>query len=324
MPSPIHFPKYPATADCWYLTGATATGKTQVGIALARHLGAEIVSLDSMAIYRGMDIGTAKPSKEDQRIVTHHLIDIRDPSEEFSVAEYVLAANRAVREIRARNREVLFVGGTPLYLKSLLRGLDEGPKADWEFRQAVEKEIRNVGSDALFDRVRQIDPVAAAQLHPNDIRRLIRALEVHKLTGQPISHLQLQFEESRSADVCRVFVLRRDRKMLHARISHRVDHMLETGLIDEVRSLTTNGRILGRTARQAVGYAEVLAFLAGQTDLAETAQKIKIRTRRFAKRQETWFRSLRECRFVDMDIEDDPNSVANHILQLADDRPSDR
>src|SRR3954462_9169515 len=215
--------------DCWFLTGATAVGKTAVGIALAERLGAEIISLDSMAIYRGMDIGTAKPPRELRDRVPHHLIDIVNPADEYSVSQYVEAAAVAVDQIRARGKEPLFVGGTPLYLKSLLRGLFDGPPADWALRNEIEQELAHVGQQALFDRLVQVDPVAASHIHPNDTRRLIRAIEVFRATGEPISHQQLQFEDGRRADECRVFVLRRRREELHARIEGRVEGMIECG-----------------------------------------------------------------------------------------------
>jgi tRNA dimethylallyltransferase len=306
--------------DCWFLTGATAVGKTGVGLALARRLGAEIVSLDSMAIYRGMDIGTAKPTPAERAAVPHHLLDIVDPDHEYSVAQYVDDARRVVDDIRARGREVLFVGGTPLYLKSLLRGLFEGPPADWPLRHQIERELREVGQEALHERLMQIDPVAAANIHPHDTRRLVRALEVFRATGEPISHQQMQFEDGRTADECRVFVLRRPREEQHRRIEHRVEAMIAAGLVDEVRRLTAGGRALSRTARQAVGYREVLDYLAGQSGTAaqrwsqdEMIERIKARTRRFAKRQGTWFRSLSECRFMDIAGDVDAKTLANQI-----------
>ncbi len=306
--------------DCWFLTGATAVGKTAVGIALAQRLDAEIISLDSMAIYRGMDIGTAKPAREVRELVPHHLIDIVDPADEFSVAQYVDAAVAAVEQIRARGRQPLFVGGTPLYLKSLLRGLFNGPPADWKLRHEIEEELQHVGEQALFDRLSQVDPVAASHIHPHDTRRLIRALEVYRATGEPISHQQLQFEEGRPAEECRVFVLRRRREELHQRIEARVKSMIAAGLVDEVRGLVATGEplaftnsALSRTARQAVGYREALTFLAGEYDHDEMIARITYRTRRFAKRQGTWFRSLSECRFVDTEGETDASDLAEHI-----------
>ncbi len=303
--------------DCWFLTGATAVGKTAVGIALAKRLGAEIISLDSMAIYRGMDIGTAKPNMALRAEVPHHLLDIVDPEEEFSVAQYVDAAAHAVDVSRSRGREALFVGGTPLYLKSLLRGLFDGPPADWRLRQEITEELQHVGQQALHERLAQVDPVAATNIHPHDTRRLIRALEVYRATGEPISHQQLQFEEGRPADECKVFVLRRERSELHARIEVRVEGMIEAGLVAEVEQLLAAGHTLGRTARQAVGYREALEHLVGEYGREEMIDRIKARTRRFAKRQGTWFRSLGECRFVDIAGEVDPNAVAEQIARQA-------
>jgi tRNA dimethylallyltransferase len=302
-------------ADCWFLTGATAVGKTSVGQALAQRLDAEIVSLDSMAIYRGMDIGTAKPTVAERAAVPYHLIDIVDPADEFSVAQYVEAAAAAVNDLRARNKEALFVGGTPLYLKSLLRGLFEGPPADWPLRDAIHEELKTVGEAALHERLAQLDPLAAANIHPHDTRRLVRALEVIRATGEPISHQQTQFEEGRSAQECRVFVLRRTRQEQQARIEARVEAMIRAGLVEEVRQLTAGGRQLGRTARQAVGYREALDHLGGECDRQEMIERIKARSRRFAKRQGTWFRSLSECRFVEIAGEADAAEVAGQIAE---------
>jgi tRNA dimethylallyltransferase len=301
--------------NCWFLTGATTVGKTAVGMALARRLGAEIVAMDSMTVYRGMDIGTAKPSAADRADVPHHLLDIVDPTDDYSVAQYVDDARRTVADIRSRGNEPLFVGGTPLYLKSLLRGLFDGPPADWQLREDIEAELEHVGQAALYERLQQIDPVAASNIHPHDTRRMVRALEVYRATGQPISHQQLQFDEGRRADQCRVFVLRRERAEQHRRIEDRVEAMIRAGLVDEVRDLTADGRQLGRTARQAVGYRESLDFLVGECDLATAKQRITVRTRRFAKRQGTWFRSLSECRFVDIAGDVDAGALAEEIAE---------
>jgi tRNA dimethylallyltransferase len=298
--------------DCWFLTGATAVGKSQVGLALARQLRAEIISLDSMAIYRGMDIGTAKPTREEQALVPHHLIDIVDPREEFSIERYLDAAHSAIADIKSREREVLFVGGTPLYLKALLRGMSSGPPADWQMRDEIAAEVAQVGNAALHERLEQLDPLAASQIHPHDTRRLIRAIEVFRTTGSPISHEQLHFDQGTPAEDCRVFVLRRPREEQHARINQRVEQMFERGLIDEVRGLISDRRELGRTASQAVGYQEVIEYLAAG-DYDSMVAKIKTRTRRFAKRQGTWFRSLCECRFVDITGEVDAEAIANNI-----------
>jgi len=307
----------PPALDCWFLTGPTAAGKTGVGVELARRIDAEIVSLDSMALYRGMDVGTAKPTPEQRGGVPHHLMDLIEPHEEFSLAAYMEAATRCVGEIKARGREVLFVGGTPLYLKGLLRGVFEGPSADWEFRNRLAEEARQHAADWLHRRLAEVDPVSAARLHPNDTRRLIRALEVYEKTGRPISAWQRQFDVGRDARTCRVFVLDWPRHELYARIERRVDEMFAAGLIDEVRGLLSRPQPLGRTARKAVGYREVIEHLAGRCGLAETVELVKRHSRQLAKRQSTWFRGLSECRFVPVSGRIAPGELSRQIAAWA-------
>ena len=333
-------PATPAT-DCWYLTGPTAAGKTKVGIELAQRLNAEIISLDSMALYQGMDIGTAKPSSADRNRVQHHLLDLVPPNEEFSLSEYIDAAHAAIPLIRGRGKEVLFVGGTPLYLKALLRGVYQGPPADWRFRQQIEEELKSLPVDALHQRLQVIDPLLAMKLHPNDKRRIIRGLEVFRLTGQRLSHLQTQFDESRPALQAKVLVLSWPREELHQRIDDRVEQMFASGLVDEVRGLLARYGTLSRTAMQAVGYQEVIEYLAASTlsrrvhaasgvvcmsaakyippldSLSSCIDRVKTRTRQFAKRQETWFRSLSECTAVPLTSGQAPTEVADRILALA-------
>jgi len=308
--------KIESALRCWYLTGATASGKTSVGIELAQMLNAEIISLDSMAIYREMDVGTAKPTADQCQLVPHHMLDIRDPVESFSVSQYRNLALKAADDIRSRGKEVLVVGGTALYLKALLRGLFDGPPADWEFRQQVEAELADVDSKLLHERLANVDPVAAHKLHPNDRRRIIRALEVFKLTGQPISHWQMEFDEAHSADECRVFTLRHPRPELHRRIEQRVLDMFDGGLVAEVERLLEKWTELGHTASQAVGYREVIDHLAGKMELDETIEKVRVRTRKFARHQETWFRGLSECRIVDLEIDFEPAQTAQHLFEL--------
>lgn len=308
--------------QCWYLTGATATGKTGVSLELARELNAEIVTLDSMTIYRGMDIGTAKASAADRAAVPHHLIDICDPSDEFTVSRYRALAHEAIRDIRSRGREVLFVGGSALYLKALLRGLFQGPPADPQFREAIEAEADRIGWEKLHGRLALVDPVTAHRLHVNDHRRIVRALEVFRLTGRPISHWQMEFETATPAEQCRVFALRRPRGELHQRIAARVRWMFSEGLVEEVRGLLARYGGLSHTASQAVGYQEVLAHLAGASDLAATEERVLVRTRRFARHQETWFRGLEECRIIEIAGEQPESSIAGLILAMANGRPS--
>lgn len=267
-----------------------------------------------MAVYRGLDIGTAKPTADERRSVRHHLLDLVEPNEEFSLAQYLAAAVETAGEIRSRGREVLFVGGTPLYLKALLRGIFEGPPADWDFRHRILAETNERGSDWLHARVAEADPDAARRLHPGDTRRLIRALEVFEKTGRPISQWQQQFDRARPAEACRVFVLDWPRNDLYRRIESRVEAMFAAGLIDEVHQLLTSGKTLGRTARQALGYRESLDYLSGKQSLLETIDLVKTRTRQFARRQLTWFRSLSECRWVPMTAESDVSAIADRIV----------
>ena len=297
--------EFPPIVDGWFLAGATATGKTAISLALAETLNAEIVSMDSMAVYRAMNVGTAKPSEADRSRVPHHVIDVVEPNEEYSLAQYLADAHAAVASIQSRSRNVLFVGGTPLYLISLIRGACEGPPSNPEFRQQVEEELERVGAAALHERLRQVDPLSAAKLHPNDKRRMIRALEVYTLTGQPISHLQTQFEGKYSDRCKNVFVLSRDRGALHKRIDDRTDKLFESGFVAEVESLLARYGALSRTALQGVGYQEVLQHLQEQWPIESAIEETKIRTRRYARRQETWFRRLDECRRVSLD-EDPP------------------
>jgi tRNA dimethylallyltransferase len=297
------------------LTGPTASGKTTVGLALAERLCAEIISLDSMAIYRGMDIGTAKPTAAQQARIPHHLLDLVDPDKLFSISDYLVAAHAAVQQIRGRGKEVLFVGGTPLYLKGLLRGLFEGPPADERFRREVTEEAERVGVAALHRRLELVDPLSASRLHPHDVRRIVRALEVYRLTGQPISHQQLQFDEGTPAEQCRVFVLEWPRGELHTRINDRVARMYEAGLVAEVQSLLDRFGTLSRTARQAVGYEEVIRHLQVGVPLEATIKATQARTRQFAKRQITWFRSLCECRWIARDRGTAVTELVDRIVQ---------
>lgn len=314
-------PPVPAATDCWYLTGPTAAGKTKVGIELARQINAEIISLDSMAIYREMDIGTAKPTPAERAAVPHHLLDIVAPTDEFSLSEYIDAAHDKIAEIRGRGKEVLFVGGTSLYLKSLLRGVCQGPPADWDFRRQIDEELQVVGLAALHQRLELVDPLSAAKLHPHDKRRIVRALEVYKQTGVPLSHQQTQFDESRPASQMKVFVLAWSRNELHARIEARVEQMFASGLVDEVRALLAKYDQLSRTASQAVGYREVMDFLrtpaADARSLADCIERVQARTRQFARRQETWFRSLRECTPLLQQGELAPGAIVAQIMQLS-------
>lgn len=301
--------------QCWFLTGATASGKSSISLEMAGMLDAEIISLDSMAIYRGMDIGTAKPKPVEREKAVHHLIDIVDPVEAFSVSQYRDAAIESIDAIRSRGKEVLFVGGTALYLKALLRGMFDGPPADWDFRKEVEQEIAEMGSEFLHQRLQMTDPVSASNLHPNDHRRIIRALEVFKTTGKPISHWQMEFDEGRQADQCKVFTIRHERSRLHSRIETRVDEMFEQGLVEEVRLLMEKWKTLSHSAAQAVGYREVIAHLNDEMTFEDMREKVRVRTRRFARHQETWFRGMSECQIVDVEAPLDAAAIAERLIE---------
>jgi tRNA dimethylallyltransferase len=300
-------------AESLFLTGATASGKTTLAIELAERLGAEVISMDSMAIYRGMDIGTAKPSAEDRRRIRHHLVDIVDAWEDFSLAEYLNGVSDATRQIVARARVPLFVGGTPLYLKALLHGVDSGSPPNAALRSQLDRQATALGSQSLHDRLALIDPAAAKRIHPNDVRRIVRALEVFEDTGVPISTRQIHFHEP-TQSAARVLCLDLPRPELYSRINERVKSMFQKGLVAEVRSLMELPRPLSRTACQAVGYKEVIAHLAGTRSLADTIELVQRRSRQFAKRQLTWFRGFRNCRCVPVGRDFDVKSIADTIL----------
>jgi len=299
-----------------YLTGPTASGKTAVGVALARRLNAEVVALDSMTLYRGMDIGTAKPTPAERGDVPHHLIDVLDPWEIASVAQYRAWALDVVAAIERRGKRVLFVGGTALYLKALLRGLFEGPGADPVLRARLEEDAETLGTAALHARLAAVDPASAARLHPNDRRRLVRALEVITATGQPLSVLQAEHDRPAPATVP-VFALERPRAVLCERIDQRVLEMVRAGLLDEVRALQSGPQPLSTTAAQGVGYRETLDRLGGRiASDAAMVELIQTRTRQFAKRQMTWFRGLSEVRLWPLE-EGEPAEVTAERLAEA-------
>ncbi len=285
------------------LTGPTGSGKSRLGVELALRLNAEIISMDSMAVYRGMDIGTAKPSLEERRGVPHHLIDALDPWQSASVAWWLEAAARCCHEIEARGKRALIVGGTPMYLKALLRGLFDGPPGDEVIRERLALEAQEHGNQRLHQRLATVDPVSASRLHPNDVRRVIRALEVWELTGTAISAWQQQWlaaEEPPSPERC--LCLDVPRQSLYAAIDARVRHMIDAGLVAEVDGLRRLEPRVSREASQALGYKELFDHLEGKMSLAEAVVRIQTRSRQFAKRQLTWFRHLPECRLVSPEL----------------------
>jgi tRNA dimethylallyltransferase len=279
------------------LMGPTASGKTRLGIQLAQAFGGEIISVDSSLVYRGMDIGTAKPTLQERAGVAHHLIDIIDPREVFSTGQFREQALCLIEEISRRGRLPLLVGGTMLYFKSLFSGLADLPEADPEMRRQIDREAERFGWGYLHDQLQSVDPAAARRIHPNDPQRIQRALEVYRLTGQSLSAL---WETSAAAppalDVIRLIVAPADRSQLHARIRARFLEMLERGLMAEAEALFRRGDLdESRPALRAVGYRQLGSFLKGECDRETMIDRAVAATRQFAKRQYTWLRREREA-----------------------------
>lgn len=273
------------------IVGPTASGKTALSLALANAFPIEILCMDSMQVYRGMDIGTAKPTQKERMLALHHLLDIRQPEESFSVAEYAALAREAINGIAARGQLPVLVGGTGLYLRalSLPLGLGGVPGND-AIRARYQALLEEEGAQALHDALKQVDLVTAGRLHPNDTRRVIRALEVYTVTGCPFSQQEMPSYEDSPYDL---LLYARDwpREMLYARIDQRVDEMMRQGLLEEVQNLQKRGLPQKEQSLQGLGYKELFSCLLGEMDLAQAVELIKRHTRNYAKRQITWFRA---------------------------------
>jgi tRNA dimethylallyltransferase len=270
------------------IVGPTASGKTLTAIAIATRLGAEIVSVDSMLVYRGMDVGTAKPSPAEMGRVPHHLIDVAEPSEAFSVARYQTLGTAALRQIASRERPVLLAGGSGLYYRALVDDL-EFPGTDPDTRELLEGEAGIVGADAMYIRLAELDPVGAAKIEPANVRRTIRALEVAAITGRRFSSFATAWERYPDEHV-RAAGLAIPREVLDARVRSRVLAMLDAGLLGEVRGLLERGFGGWFTSSQAIGYAEFALHLQGQLSLEDAVERTVRRTKNLARRQEAWFR----------------------------------
>lgn len=274
------------------VTGPTATGKTALSVELAKKLGGEIVSADSMQIYRGMDIGTAKVTKAEMQNIPHHMIDIADPSEDYSVSRYVEEADAAVRGILSRGRLPIVAGGTNLYIDSLIAGLDFAEKAeDAALRESLNKQYDDIGGEAMLEHLRSFDPERAAKLHPADKRRIVRAVEIYILTGETITrHDEETKKRPKRYDAVKIALTFADRAVLYDRINARVDKMVSDGLFDEVKGLLDSGLSPACTSMQAIGYKEPAAYFRGEMSKGEAIELIKLSSRRYAKRQLTWLR----------------------------------
>jgi tRNA dimethylallyltransferase len=283
------------------IVGPTGVGKTQISLKLADILDGEVVSLDSRQVYKYMDIGTAKPTKREMKKVAHHLIDIVYPEEKFTAADYGKKAREVIREIIERGKEPIVVGGSGLYLKALIKGFFKGPKEDKKLRERLREEESELGPHYLFQKLKEVDPQAAERIHPNDSVRIIRALEVYELTGKPITSLQEKGDyEPFEMDFIKVG-LSLDRKKLYERIDLRVEKMISEGFLDEVKGLKERGYSSELKAFKTVGYQELFSCLEEKIDLPSAVASIKLNTRRYAKRQLTWFRKDKEIRWLDVE-----------------------
>jgi tRNA dimethylallyltransferase len=271
------------------LCGPTAVGKTSAAIALAQEFKAQIVNADSMQVYRYMDIGTAKPTRGEQEQVIHHLIDIADPDEPFDAAKYARQARRTIEILCEKNITALIVGGTGLYIKALVHGLFEAAPIDVILRSRLKEEIKAYGTGALYARLRSMDPQTAARIHPNDVYRILRAVEVYEATGRPLSEYQREHRFSDQPYRVLKIGLHMDRKQLYLRIDSRVEEMIQAGLCDEVKKLTERGYGRDLKPMQSIGYRHMTDFLEGRLTWEEAIRTLKQDTRRYAKRQMTWF-----------------------------------
>ncbi|PTX58687.1 tRNA dimethylallyltransferase [Melghirimyces profundicolus] len=288
----------PGLKDLLIIVGPTAVGKTALSLSLARNFRVEVISGDSMQVYRHMDIGTAKASEEERKAVPHHLIDLVDPDYPFSVEEFQRLAREKIDEIQERDRLPMLVGGTGLYIQAVTHGYSlPGVREDPAFREEMHRLAEERGNHVLHGRLKEVDPQAAERLHPNDRRRIIRALEIHRTTGKPLSEVQ-----THDPPPYRMLWigLTMPRKRLYERVNRRVDQMMEAGLLDEVASLYRMGYRRDLISMQALGYKELMRHLEGEISLEEAVRLVKQRTRKFAKRQLSWFRRLNEIHWFDV------------------------
>jgi tRNA dimethylallyltransferase len=293
------------------IIGPTASGKSALALAVAEHVRGEILSIDSMQVYRGMDIGTAKPTAAEQARVRHHLIDLVDANESFTVARFVELADATIADAASRKVPLIVTGGTPLYYKALFEGLFEGPTADESLRQT----LRALPNEELHRRLASVDPAAAARLHVNDSRRMIRALEVYELTGQPISSLQTEWASPTQRHAAKWVGLSWDRDALNRRINARVKAMIAGGWLEETRRLMDRFGQLSPTAGEATGYRQLIEHLRGDQALDDAVEQIKIATRQLARRQMKWFRRFRDVLWLTCEPDFDVLASSRRIVQ---------
>jgi len=300
----------------WVLTGPTACNKTEIGFTVAQKTRGEIISADSMLFYRGMDIGTAKPSLDMRELVPHHFIDIIDPWESYSVGRYVDDVESLIDTADSKDRKFLIVGGSPLYVKGLVDGIFNGPEADWDIRRDLEELADEKGNQYVHDILQKIDPDKAVELHPNNLRRIIRAIEVYRITGKPVSELQEEYKLTRKSYQFNILCIAREREDIYRRINERVEIMFDKGLVDEVQSLLDNPGGLSKQAKQALGYKEIIQYLDGGLTLDDAKEMVKQSTRRFAKRQMTWFRRFPDVQWLETEEHEGPGPISDEIITL--------
>ena len=298
------------------LTGPTAVGKTDLSIQLAKVINGEIISADSMQVYRHMDIGSAKVTPEEMDGVPHHLIDVLEPEEEFNVVVFQKLAKEALTGIYARGHIPIIVGGTGFYIQALLYDIDFTENdGDTAIRRELEKLAQTQGAGCLHQMLQEIDPESAAAIHQNNVKRVIRAIEFYRQTGKKISLHNEQEREKQSPYQFLYYVLDTDRKILYERIDRRVDLMMEHGLVDEVKHLADMGCTRDMVSMQGLGYKEILDYLSGEIPLEEAVYILKRDTRHFAKRQITWFKRERDVRWLELEqFQNDRKKVLEHIL----------
>ncbi len=295
------------------IAGPTAVGKTEASLLLAQELGAEIVSADSMQIYRGMNIGTAKPTKDQRRLVYHHMIDIADPGQLYSVGDYLRDARAALDGIISSGGVPIVVGGTGLYIRALMRGLFHGPPADVELRGRLLQKEADGQEGVLYAELVRVDPDAAVKIHPNDLRRTVRALEVYYLRDRTISDFQQEHSFKDRPYQFRLLFLTRERSELYPRIERRVDQMIADGLEAEVRDLFDQGYADALPSMQGIGYKHFMDFFHGRSSREDAVALLKRDTKRYAKRQFTWFRREPEAAWVDITGLTRPEEIAERI-----------
>ncbi|MDD4953859.1 MAG: tRNA (adenosine(37)-N6)-dimethylallyltransferase MiaA [Candidatus Omnitrophica bacterium] len=296
-----------------FIVGPTAVGKSEAAASLAKKINAEIISCDSMQVYKGMDIITSKPSLRLRKAVPHHLIDIVYPDAEYNVSKYRLAATKKIREIIGRGKVPIFAGGTGLYVSALVDGIFRLRTEDQKLRKRLYKQAKERGSQYLHARLKKVDPVSAAKIHPHDTKRVVRALEVFMATGKPISVLQKQKKGLTDGYEVKIFCLDMRRDLLYRRIEERVERMFERGLLVEAKRLL--GSKLSRTASCAIGLKELRGYLDGAYDKEEGARLVKRNSRQYAKRQLTWFRKNKDIEWVKVGVKEKGSAIAKKILQ---------